>query len=98
MGPRGILAGVAGHALAGGALHRYNRAAIADAERRYPPVGQFMTAGGTRLHYVIRGEGENAMLGRAGLASMVKCSATGPVAMPDISRSLIRRVLEPRGP
>ena len=56
--------------LAGGALalqggrwlHRYNRAAIADAERRYPPVGEFLGEPGARLHYVCRGAGAPVVL------------------------------------
>ena len=38
-------------------LHRYNRRAIIDAERRYPAAGEYLEAGGTRLHYVCRGQG-----------------------------------------
>ena len=43
-------------------LHRYNRAAIADAERRYPPIGDFLDAHGGRIHYVCRGAGVPVVL------------------------------------
>jgi len=50
------LIGVAGVALVGAAVitHRHAR----DAERRHPPLGRFVTAGGARLHYVERGRGQ----------------------------------------
>ena len=52
----GSLIGVAGVALVGAAVitHRHAR----DAERRHPPLGRFVTAGGARLHYVERGRGQ----------------------------------------
>ena len=56
------IAGTVAGAAAIRALHRYNRNAIADAERRYPPVGAFLEAGGTRLHYVCRGAGRPVVL------------------------------------
>ena len=65
MGPLVLIAAAATGLLAiggGRALHRYNRTAIAEAERRYPPAGDFMVAGGTRLHYVCRGEGRPIVL------------------------------------
>ncbi|HEX6590190.1 MAG TPA: alpha/beta hydrolase [Longimicrobiales bacterium] len=62
MGPLGFLAGAAGIAAGAGALARWNRAAIADAERRYPPAGEFLTADGVRLHYVARGAGVPVVL------------------------------------
>lgn len=43
-------------------LGRYNRAAVADAERRYPPIGEFLDVAGTRLHYVCRGDGPPVVL------------------------------------
>ena len=51
----GSLIGVAGVALAGAAViaHRHKR----EAERRYPPLGRFVSAGGARLHYVEQGRG-----------------------------------------
>lgn len=51
----GSLIGVAGVALAGAAViaHRHAR----EAERRYPPLGRFVSAGGARLHYVEQGRG-----------------------------------------
>jgi pimeloyl-ACP methyl ester carboxylesterase len=52
---RGGLLALAGMALAGAAtlVQRQSR----QAERAYPPRGQFVTAGGARLHYVARGRG-----------------------------------------
>jgi pimeloyl-ACP methyl ester carboxylesterase len=49
------LIGAAGVALAGAALIAHHQARRA--ERRYLPVGRFMTTGGVRLHYVERGSG-----------------------------------------
>jgi pimeloyl-ACP methyl ester carboxylesterase len=53
--PTGSLIGVAGVVLAGAAIiaHRHAR----EAERRYPPLGRFVSAGGARLHYVAQGRG-----------------------------------------
>lgn len=62
MGPLGLLAGAAGAALAARTLLGWNRAAVADAERRYPPTGAFLTAAGTRLHYIDRGHGVPVVL------------------------------------
>lgn len=62
MGPLGILAGAAGAALAARALLGWNRRAVADAERRYPPSGSFLTADGIRLHYIERGSGTPVVL------------------------------------
>src|SRR5688500_11567906 len=62
MGPLVILAGVAFVALAVRALLVWNRRAVADAERRYPPSGSFLTAGGVRLHYHDRGSGTPVVL------------------------------------
>lgn len=52
----GSLIGVAGVALAGAAVIAYRHAK--EAERRYPPLGQFVMAGGPRLHYIERGKGQ----------------------------------------
>ena len=51
----GGLVGLAGAALAGAAMIASYRAA--QAERRYLPLGRFVTAGGVRLHYVEAGRG-----------------------------------------
>jgi pimeloyl-ACP methyl ester carboxylesterase len=51
----GSLIGVAGIGLAGAALITQRHAK--EAERQYPPLGRFVTAGGTRLHYIERGNG-----------------------------------------
>ncbi len=40
----------------------FNRAATAAAERRTPPTGCFVDAGGTRLHYIERGSGPAIVL------------------------------------
>lgn len=65
MGSAVLLAGIAAGALAavaGRALHRFNRRAIADAEARFPPIGEFMGAPGARIHYVCRGAGPPVVL------------------------------------
>jgi pimeloyl-ACP methyl ester carboxylesterase len=54
-----ILAGSAA-TLAAAAL--YTKRQTQDAERRYEPIGQFLTVDGVRLHYVERGEGEPIVL------------------------------------
>jgi pimeloyl-ACP methyl ester carboxylesterase len=51
----GSLIGVAGVALVGAAVIAHRHAAAA--ERRYPPLGRLVSAGGARLHYVERGRG-----------------------------------------
>jgi pimeloyl-ACP methyl ester carboxylesterase len=51
----GGLIGVAGMGLAGAAVIARRHAA--EAERRYPPLGRFINASGTRLHYIERGKG-----------------------------------------
>ncbi len=40
----------------------YVRKMTRDAERRYPPVGRFLTVDGVRLHYLERGQGEPLVL------------------------------------
>ena len=50
------LIGVAGVALAGAAV--IARWHAKEAERRHPPLGRFVTAGGARLHYVEQGRGQ----------------------------------------
>jgi len=51
----GGVIGLAGIGLAGAALITQRHAK--EAERRYPPLGRFVSAGGTRLHYIERGKG-----------------------------------------
>jgi pimeloyl-ACP methyl ester carboxylesterase len=53
---------LAGSAAALGAAALYNRRQTQDAERRYEPIGRFVTVDGVRLHYVERGEGEPIVL------------------------------------
>ncbi|HEX8257553.1 MAG TPA: alpha/beta hydrolase [Allosphingosinicella sp.] len=53
-------AGAAGAALAATAVVNHRRARRA--ERDNPPLGQFVTVDGVRLHYVERGEGEPLLL------------------------------------
>jgi pimeloyl-ACP methyl ester carboxylesterase len=45
-----------------GASALYALAATRKAERRTPPIGQFMTIDGLRLHYIERGHGEPLVL------------------------------------
>ncbi len=56
----GAAGAAAGAALAGTAL--FNRSRTRRAERNNPPLGTFLSVGGTRLHYVERGEGEPLVL------------------------------------
>jgi pimeloyl-ACP methyl ester carboxylesterase len=51
----GGLIGIAGIGLAGAAAIAQRHAS--EAERRYPPLGRFISASGTRLHYIERGKG-----------------------------------------
>ena len=53
---------LAGSAAAVAAAVLYTRRQTRDAERRYKPIGQFLTVDGVRLHYVERGEGEPIVL------------------------------------
>ncbi len=53
---------LAGSAAALGAAALYTRRQTRDAERRYKPIGRFLTVDGVRLHYIERGEGEPIML------------------------------------
>ncbi|MBF9198013.1 alpha/beta hydrolase [Microvirga sp. BT290] len=53
---------LAGSAAALGAAALYTRKQTQDAERRYRPIGRFLTVDGVRLHYVERGEGEPIVL------------------------------------
>jgi pimeloyl-ACP methyl ester carboxylesterase len=55
----GLLA-LAGMALAGSALLSHYKAK--QAERRHPPRGRFVTAGGVRLHYIEAGRGPSVVL------------------------------------
>jgi pimeloyl-ACP methyl ester carboxylesterase len=45
-----------------GALALVNRARALKAARDHPPIGQFIEVGGTRLHYVDKGEGKPILL------------------------------------
>jgi pimeloyl-ACP methyl ester carboxylesterase len=47
-------------ALGASALHAVSKAR--EAERRTPPIGEFMTVDGVRLHYVLRGHGQPLVL------------------------------------
>lgn len=51
---------LAAAALAGAALFNLRKARTA--ERRHPPIGQFVTVDGVRLHYIDRGAGEPVVL------------------------------------
>lgn len=53
-------AAAAGAALGGAAL--FNRGKAKQAERENPPLGEFMTVSGVRLHYLVRGEGPPIVL------------------------------------
>ena len=44
------------------AMTAYNVYRARKAEREHPPVGQFVTVGGIRLHYIERGEGPPVVL------------------------------------
>jgi alpha-beta hydrolase superfamily lysophospholipase len=51
-----------GSAAALGAAAVYAAAKARGAERRYPPIGHFMSVNGVRLHYIERGQGEPLVL------------------------------------
>jgi len=51
-----------GSAAALGAAALYAAEKTREAERRYPPIGSFLTVDGVRLHYVERGQGEPLVL------------------------------------
>lgn len=51
-----------GSAVALGASALYALSKTREAERRYPPIGRFMTVDGVRLHYIERGQGEPLVL------------------------------------
>ncbi|MGX9984583.1 alpha/beta fold hydrolase [Methylobacterium fujisawaense] len=51
-----------GSAVALGASALYAVSKTRKAERRYPPIGRFMTVDGVRLHYIERGQGEPLVL------------------------------------
>jgi pimeloyl-ACP methyl ester carboxylesterase len=51
-----------GSAAALGASALYAISKTREAERRYPPIGRFMTVDGVRLHYIERGQGEPLVL------------------------------------
>ncbi len=55
-----VLMGAAAAALGAAAL--YSRKQSQDAERRYPPIGQFLSVDGVRLHYIERGRGDPLVL------------------------------------
>ena len=56
----GAGAAAAGAALGGAALFNWSKAK--QAERENPPLGQFLTVDGVRLHYLVRGEGSPIVL------------------------------------
>jgi pimeloyl-ACP methyl ester carboxylesterase len=51
-----------GSAAAAGATVFYNRKRTDEAERDTPPIGQFLTVHGVRLHYIERGSGDPVVL------------------------------------
>jgi pimeloyl-ACP methyl ester carboxylesterase len=51
-----------GSAAALGASALYAVSKAREAERRYPPIGRFLTIDGVRLHYIERGQGEPLVL------------------------------------
>ncbi|MBB3019189.1 pimeloyl-ACP methyl ester carboxylesterase [Microvirga lupini] len=53
---------LAGTVAALGAAALYNRKQVQDAERRYPPIGRFLSVDGVRLHYIERGRGDALVL------------------------------------
>ena len=57
--PCAIAAGIVAAAVASALLNRW---LAKKAERRNPPIGRFVTVGGTRLHYVDRGTGTPLIL------------------------------------
>ncbi len=65
----GTAGAAAGAALAATAL--FNRSRAKRAERNNPPLGAFLSVGGTRLHYVERGKGEPLVL-LHGIGTMIE--------------------------
>jgi pimeloyl-ACP methyl ester carboxylesterase len=62
-GSRGwLVPALAGSAALLGAAAAYNVKRARDAERKYPPVGRFLSVDGLRLHYIERGQGEALLL------------------------------------
>lgn len=59
---RWLAPALAGSAAALGATVLYNRQQTRAAERKTPPMGQFLDVDGVRLHYIERGEGETIVL------------------------------------
>ncbi|WP_408902567.1 alpha/beta fold hydrolase [Methylobacterium radiotolerans] len=57
-----LMPAVLGSAAALGASALYTVAKTREAERQTPPIGQFLTVDGVRLHYVERGRGEPLVL------------------------------------
>src|SRR5829696_3525529 len=53
---------LAGVATALGAAALWNHKKVRDSERKYPPIGRFLTVNGVRLHYIERGQGEPLVL------------------------------------
>jgi len=51
-----------GAAAAVGAAALYSRKQAQDAERKYPPIGRFLSVDGVRLHYIERGHGDALVL------------------------------------
>jgi pimeloyl-ACP methyl ester carboxylesterase len=56
----GVLLGSAAAALFG--LRAYSALAVRRLEAKYPPIGQFVTADGVRLHYLRQGSGQPVVL------------------------------------
>ena len=60
---RGWLApAVLGAAAALGAVALYTSRKTHEAEKKYPPIGRFLSVDGVRLHYIERGTGEPLVL------------------------------------
>jgi pimeloyl-ACP methyl ester carboxylesterase len=51
------------------ALYVYNRRKVREAEALFPPVGQFVTVDGIRLHYIGKGEGQPVVFLHGGILS-----------------------------
>jgi pimeloyl-ACP methyl ester carboxylesterase len=50
-------------------LYIYNRRKVREAEALFPPVGQFVTVDGIRLHYICKGEGQPVVFLHGGILS-----------------------------
>ena len=72
-----IAAGVAGAGLAGAAMFNWRRST--EAERKNPPVGQFLTTDGINLHYIDRGQGTPILLLHGNGAMVEDWEASGVI-------------------